>query len=151
MYAAFAWEHEVGSNFMKEFWDATKDFAYQVIVDENFIEGDVEKREAADEIVMELSALKKDGFVKMTRGCETRWWTIGQAALILFNSLNTRIFMAKNYLSNNKPTDKVKQTIQTFLSLAAEPSIINDLALLKSFHQYYVAPHMKVSRSGLKL
>ena len=53
-----------------------------------------------------------------------------------------RIEMAENF-DKMKQSGKARETCQTFLSLAKDPEVICDLALIKCHHRFYVAPHLK--------
>jgi hypothetical protein len=81
-------------------------------------------------------------FVGARKGSDTRWWTIGEAATILWDTLAMRIRLAENF-DKLKKSGKARETCQTFLSLARLPEIICDLALVKCYHYFYVARHLK--------
>eukprot|EP00978_Attheya_sp_CCMP212_P003340 scaffold6892_cov37-Attheya_sp.AAC.3 len=89
----------------------------------------------------------------MTRRAETCWWSIGEAANTLHKTLPMRRFMAANFddTKKKKRDSKAKQICQDFLSLSSEPAILCDMALLKSFHRFYLARHLKFFQSGDKL
>jgi hypothetical protein len=50
--------------------------------------------------------------------------------------------MAKNF-GDMRVTGKAKKICQDFISLSAEPVLLCDLALVKCFHRFYLAKHLK--------
>jgi hypothetical protein len=91
------------------------------------------------DVLMMFGNLEKDDtFLTMKRGAKTRWWTIGEAACIIFHTMPMRKFMARNY-DDTKVTGKAQKTARTFLNLSSMPSIICDLALIKCYHGFYLA------------
>ena len=89
-------------NVAKEYWESSAEYCMNKIggVGEE-VDGEEWRDENMDEmekVVLMFSSLKGgDIFVVMIRGAETRWWTLGEAADVLFKTLPMRRFMAKNY------------------------------------------------------
>ena len=103
-----------------------------------------------EEVVFMFSSLKGgDIFVVMICGAETHWWTLGEAADVLFKTLPMRRFMATNYDDTQKQGQdgKAQKIAQDFLSLSSEPVLLCDLALLKCYHRFYLARHLKYFQS----
>ena len=95
-------------------------------------------------------------WVSLEKGSESRWWSIGVAATILWNDLEWWIQMARSWDSAKvsgatSGSDKARKICQDFLSLASEETIVSDLAFLKDFHHSFFAPHMKYFQSIDKL
>jgi hypothetical protein len=144
-YTAFAWEDAVGFNVVKEYWDSSAAYCKSKVCDE-FEEGDAEagdKNDALEDVIRMFGDLQNgESFVAMKRGAETRWWSIGEAADVLYKTLPMRRFMAKNF-DDMKVTGKAKKICQDFISLSAEPVLLCDLALVRCFHRFYLAKHLK--------
>eukprot|EP00978_Attheya_sp_CCMP212_P022191 scaffold65887_cov38-Attheya_sp.AAC.2 len=133
LYTAYAWEHEVGLNVSKEYWHSSAEFCYEQF-GELFLEDDNNSDNVLEQfeevLLMFLNLEKGEKFVLMTRGAETRWWSVGEAADTLHKTLPMR---------------------QLPFSIDSEPAILCDMALLKSFHRFYLARHLKFFQSGDKL
>jgi hypothetical protein len=157
LYTAFAWEKEVGVNVIREYWDASKEYCYEkdfnAPTNDDDGGGDDEEGKTNgkdhEEVLAMFGNLEKgDRFVVMIRGAETRWWTLGEAADVLYKTLPMRRFMATNFddtksAKTAKSDGKATKIAQDFLSLSAEPVLLCDLALLKCFHRFYLARHLK--------
>jgi hypothetical protein len=141
VYSAYAWEHAVSKDIVREYWDALMEHTKKLNSfsedEENTLDEHVQYQEV-QEFVITRDEPSGKLFIGMKRGCETRWWTLGEAADILYETLPMRISMAKNF-DKLKQNGKARDTCRTFLSLAKEPSILCDLALLKCHHRFYMA------------
>jgi hypothetical protein len=147
LYTAFSWEHIAGFNVVKEYWDSSARYCEsKVLLFDEFEEGDAEagdKNHAFEDVTRMFGDLENGkSFVAMKRGAETRWWSIGEAADVLYQTLPMRRFMAMNF-DDMKVTGKAKKICQDFISLSAEPVLLCDLALVKCFHRCYLAKHLK--------
>jgi hypothetical protein len=113
-------------------------------------EGDAEYK---DVVVMLFEFQNGCKFVRMSRGSETRWWSIGESAQNMLKTLPMRRFMARNFddMKANREDSKAKKIAQDFLSISAEPVILCDAAYLMCFHRFYLAGHMKFFQSLDKL
>jgi hypothetical protein len=141
IYSSYGWEREVGSNVVKEFWDSLAKYCKAVEVDDAYHGNDAADME--DVVSMFGNLDKGESFVAVRRGAITaRWWSIGEAADMLFKTLPMRHFMAKNY-DDMTGKGKGKEIAQTFLSLSKEPVLISDVALIKCYHRHYLARHLK--------
>jgi hypothetical protein len=139
VFFAYAWEHTVSKHIVHEYWDALMEHTKKL---NSFSE---DKRNTSDEHYQDVQELivtwnKPLGknIIGMKCGCETRWWTLGEAADILCETLPMQISMA-NVFDKLKQNGKASDTCWTFLSLAKEPSIRCNLALLKCHHSFYMA------------
>jgi hypothetical protein len=88
VFSAFAWEHTLGKDIVRQYWDAIMEHTKKL---NNFLEED---DDASDGQYQEVQAfvITRDEtsgelFIGMKRGCETRWWTLGEAADILYETL----------------------------------------------------------------
>jgi hypothetical protein len=83
-------------------------------------------------------------FCAMKRGCQSRWWSIGVAARILFDTFFLRRNMAQNFLKMQPcPNPKAAEIAKTFLSLSNQPALYCDLALVRAYFLSYFSKHMK--------
>jgi hypothetical protein len=143
VYAAFAWEHGVSKAIVREYWSTIVEHTNEL---NSFPEEDEEaSSDEYEQVQLFIAKDEKSGkiFIGMKHGCETRWWTVGEAADILYETLPMRISMAINFDKQKGNNSKAKETCRTFLSLVKEPCIICDLALLKCHHRFYMAPTLK--------
>ena len=132
IYASFAWEKELGREMMRETWQEYTGWALSTWDDEN-------DRPETLEYIEE----KGEKFIAMPRGSQSRWWSVGEAACILWNTKAMRWEIARNFDDMKPCPDKKAQKIcQTFLSLIKEPVLRCDLALLRAYHRFYLARHM---------
>jgi hypothetical protein len=142
MYSSYAWESNTGNEIVKEYWRVIKD----VVSDLPCASNDEEEIPdwADDNMVKLITFVNEQGqkFVGVKRASNTRWWTLGESATVLWKTLPMRIALAQNFDKLKKP-GKAGETCQTFLSLAKDPEIICDLALVKCHHRYYIARHLK--------
>jgi hypothetical protein len=141
IYSSYGWEREVGFNVVKEFWDSSEKHCKAVEVDDAYHAGN-DATDMEDVVLMFGNLDKGESFVAIRRGAITCWWSIGEAADVLFKTLPMRRFMAKNY-DDMTGKGKGKEIAQTFLSLSKEPILISDLALIKCYHRHYLARHLK--------
>jgi hypothetical protein len=120
MFASFKWEYEIGRDILKQYWEK--------LLPETDDNGNADEDEKVNIDFM----IDKYGrrFIGARKGSDTRWWTIGEAATILWDTLAMRIRLAENF-DKLKKSGKARETCQTFLSLARLPEIIYDLALVK--------------------
>jgi hypothetical protein len=140
IYSCFAWEKEVGKCIMTEYWNAIVENVLDLPEDgDNDNEGSLVEKPV--ELMVTLDAHGR-AFIGAKRGSDCRWWTLGEAANVLWNTLSMRVSLAENY-DKQRIGGKPRETCQTFLSLAKEKAIICDLALVKCHHRLYVARHMK--------
>lgn len=141
IFACYAWEKAAGKSATTMYWEET--VSYCIAGEHNIDDNCEEVTELMDQIQVMASGAE-DGEMKfraMLKGCVTRWSTVGEAATLLYDTLEIRIVMAKKFDDRNKK-GKAQETCRDFLSRASEPEIICDLALLKSQHQFYVKPQM---------
>jgi hypothetical protein len=146
IFSAFKWEHETGVNVVEVFWDSSAEYCYcHEYEEEEGEEGDGTDKNNKDYkyvIIMFDTLERGDKFVSMKRGAETRWWTIGEAACVLYDTLPMRTFMARNF-DDMKLSGKAQKMAQTFLSLSEIEVLVCDLALLKCYHHFYLPKHLK--------
>jgi hypothetical protein len=140
IYSGFAWEKILGRIIMNEYWNVIVENVSDLPRDDDDDDeyGPVEK---ATELTVTLDEQGR-AFIGAKRGSDCRWWTLGEAATVLLNTLPMRVCLAENY-DKQAISGKARETCQTFLSLAKEKAIICDLALVKCHHRFYVARHMK--------
>jgi hypothetical protein len=157
LYSAWAWENESGKELMKLFWESNMEYAATDDRDIN-ITNHQDNEDEDDELPRIVPGdqahgewegvrvyIKRKGninFIAMKKGCETRWFTIGEAACVLWDTLNVRYQVAKNY-DKMKQDGKARNICQTFLSLVEEPALLADVCLLSTHHRYYLEPHLK--------
>jgi hypothetical protein len=115
IYSSYGWEREVGFSAVKEFWDSLAKYCKTVEVDNAYHGNDAADMEDVVAIIGNLD--KGESFVAVRCGAITRWWSIGDAADVLFKTLPMRRFMAKNY-DDMMGKGKGKEIAQTFLSLS---------------------------------
>jgi hypothetical protein len=144
LYSAYAWEDRLEPDFLQAWWDIIADCALASIG----LEG--EEGEAGAIIMLEIRAMFEDNgeggrilsFTAAQRGVIARWWTIGNAAAILYKTLPMRRLMAQNFDDMTTRKSAARDTAQTFLSLSKEMVIICDLAFVKCHHEFYISQHM---------
>jgi hypothetical protein len=141
IYSCYAWEREVGKDIMKEYWNVIVEHVSDLPDDADNDDYDDGGDVAEMEIVATICAHGR-AYIGAKRGSDCRWWTLGEAATVLWNTLPMRVSLAENY-DKQKIPGKARDTCQTFLSLAKEKTIICDLALVKCHHRFYIARHMK--------
>jgi hypothetical protein len=143
IYAAFSWEHSVSKTIVREYWDTIVE--HTSMLDSSLEEDEEASSDEYKDVQLFITQDKKSGktFIGMKRGCKTRWWTIGEAAHILYETLPIQRSMAKNFDKLKGNNSKAKETCRTFLLLVKEPRIICDLALLKCHHRFYMAPTLQ--------
>jgi hypothetical protein len=143
MFSSYAWESNTGNEIVKEYWRVIKD----AMSDLPCASDDEEEipNWADDNMVKLTTFVNEQGqkFVGVKRASDTQcWWTFGESATVLWKPLPMRIALAHNFDKLKKP-GKARETCQAFLSLAKDPEIICDLALVKCHHRYYIARHLK--------
>jgi hypothetical protein len=133
IFASFKWEYETGRDVLKQYWEK--------LLPENDDDVNADK----DEKVHIDFTVDKYGrrFVGARKGSDTRWWMIGEAATILWDALLAMRLCLAEMFDKLKKSGKVRETCQTFLLLARLPEIICDLALVKCYHHFFVARHLK--------
>ncbi len=87
---------------------------------------------------------KKKGITrKLPAPILTRWWYVGVAAVHLWNYyliiLRATQIVINLYGSDSRP-NKIASHMQSYM---IEPTLISDLALLKSFHVSFLNPHFR--------
>jgi hypothetical protein len=114
MFASFKWEYEIGRDALKQYWEKL------------LPETDDDDNADEDEKVHIDFMIDKNGrrFVGARKGSDTRWWTIGEAATIMWDTLAMRIRLAENF-DKLKKFGKARETCQTFLSLSPSPLSIS--------------------------
>jgi hypothetical protein len=118
IFSCFSWEHEVGRDTVSQRWNAMAEHV------DNLLEGQEVSEEYQDGQVMVVHNPKRNKtFIGMKQGCETQWWTLGEAACILYDTLPVQVNMARNF-NKLKKNGKVRETCQTFLLLVKEQTII---------------------------
>jgi hypothetical protein len=145
LYAAFAWENRMESDHLHAWWDIIVDYA---LVD---IDVEGEENEAGENNMLEINAMfvyndegvRNLSFIAAQHGSPSRWWTIGNAAAILYKTLPMRKVLAQTFDDMTTKKSAARDTAQTFLSLAKEPELVCDLAFMKCHHEYYIVRHMK--------
>jgi hypothetical protein len=153
--SGWAWEHETGKDLIKLFWESNMEHAATDDRDINNHGDDEDKDDELPRIVPGDQAhgecegihvyVKQKGntnFIAMKKGCKTRWFAIGEAACVLWDTYNVRHQMAKNH-DKMRHHGKARNTCQTFLSLVKEPSLLCDACLLATHHRFYLEPHLK--------
>jgi hypothetical protein len=137
LFSAFRFEDFLDKEVREALWHAIRDYAFDgVAADE---EGE-ETTSEQFELVAAYDNLEGGGrrYISSKRGSGPRWWSIGEAADLLYRTLAIRKAMAENFDELKKP-GATRDTCQTLLSFFKEQRIICDLALLKCHHRFYLA------------
>jgi hypothetical protein len=139
IFTAFCFEDFLEKEVREALWSALRDYAFDAVA------GDEEGEEATPEqfeLATAYSKLEGSRYISSKRGSDSRWWSIGEAADLLYKTLPIRKAMAENF-DKLKKNGATRDTCQTLLSFFDEQWIICDLALLKCHHRFYLARHMK--------
>jgi hypothetical protein len=139
IFSALRFEDFLDKEVREALWHALRDYAYDGVA------GDEEGEEATPghfELVAAYDKLGGSRYISSKRGSDSRWWSIGEAADLLYNTLPIRKAMAENF-DKLKKNGATRDTCQTLLSFFKEQWIICDLALLKCHHRFYLARHMQ--------
>ena len=143
LYAAYGLEKEAGREECKAFWDVLLQHVREVNPDDASSEEEKEEIEQLIACVEELEKERKENYNQMKRGVTTRWFSIGEAALLLLMTLEMRKKLAQTMDGTDdcKTKKKLQSTCRTFLSLVKEKSLLCDLELICAYYQEYFKKH----------
>jgi hypothetical protein len=140
LFSAYYWEKELGPDLVRKIWDVLVRFIGE--------SDDWNKPGDSDNIEVQ-QYIDENGLkcVAMTKGTVTLWWTTGESACTLYETMPMRRKMAKGYVRiPNHPNPKAKAFAQSFISLSSETVLLCDVALIRAFHRFYLARHLKISK-----
>lgn len=101
---------------------------------EKFI-ADLNDRDAGD-------TFDEKKFRALQEGSESRWFSIGVAAVILFEDRLEWIAMARALVKTEKSGSAACKTAQDFLSRASTDTIVSDLSLIACYHKCFMKKHL---------
>jgi hypothetical protein len=145
--SAFRFEDFLDREVRVALWSAIRDYN----IDAVFVadcEGGVEATHEQYLIVKIFDNIDGSRYICSKRGSDGRWWSIGEAADLLYKTIPIRKGMAEN-LDKLKKNGAARDTAQTLLSLLKEQTIICDLALVKCHHRFYLARHCSISNDPI--
>jgi hypothetical protein len=149
IYAGYAFLEEVGKDVCKKVWSELISAVRDILPEQGSNEAvddsceDVH-RTILDRLNADIQSVGLDDlewFKSLELGSETRWFTIGAAAEVLFVNRSMWIAIAEVFDGANKGMDKAKKIAQDFLSQIKEKTIVSDLAFMAGFHNSFVKEH----------
>lgn len=160
LYAACAWMKTVGRDECKKMFKLLVDGLIEdldrtgmVGGEDNDEEGDEDRvQKVAETVAGELMHLTKDEleglqFKTAQKGSETRWWSIGIAAKVMWEQRHVFRSLIITYANikgkKNGVTDEAKKCGNTFLSLSDEPVVVSDVALIADFQDVFMTPYTR--------
>ena len=80
----------------------------------------------------------------------TRWWTVGEAARVVWTAY-LLIFRISQQVINANTSAKATKIASGLQPLMMELEIFSDLSLINNFHSFYVSPHFDWMQSSTDL